>query len=133
MMSKVEIDGSVEKYNPASSLDKEDIPALMARWGEILSAWQREVTVKDTAYRMWRARYTQRILLNDPKMAEWKVKSELESDSEFGKFKQAIADAQFNVGLCFSVLESLRMRSVVGGGGSSGDGDIKSPSRRKRI
>lgn len=131
-MIKVEIDGSTEKYNPASHIDKEDIPALMARWGEILSAWQREVTVKDTAYRMWRARQTQRILLNDPKMSEWKIKAEIESDSEFGKFKQAVADAQFNVGLCFSVLESLRMRTAVGSGGGS-EGGAKSPIRKKKV
>lgn len=132
MMIKVEIDGTVERYNPsAHNLDREDIPAIMARWGEILSAWQKEAAVKDAAYRMWRARQTQRILLNDPKMAEWKVKAEIESDSEFGKFKQAIADAQFNVGLCFTVLESLRMRAAIGGGGSV-EGD-RLPSRRKRV
>ena len=140
---QVVVDGKQETYDPTKPVD--DIAALLARWGYILAAWQHEASVKDAAYRMWKAKQAKVLLDADPKLAEWKVQAEIESSPEWGKFKAAIADAQRCVSLCWSVLEALRARAAQNqrnegeakgapsASAPAGEGSQPPPARRKAV
>lgn len=84
-----------------------NVSALMAYWGAIFGAAEREKESVDSFYRRWRAQRTNEILLADNKLAEYKVKSAIEADDEFLKFKDASSRCTEACVTAKSVFESL--------------------------
>lgn len=82
----------------------------MAFWSSVWGAAVEEQVKADAFYRAWRAERTEALLKKDPKLAEWKVKAEIESDPLFLKMKQAIATAADNVTTAEHIWKTLDKR-----------------------
>lgn len=87
--------------------DMNKVAALMGRWGSLCAEAEAEKTVVDMHYRKWRADLTQKITEAEPKLAEWKVKSKIESDPAFERMKIAIAQTIKNYSTARYVYGSL--------------------------
>lgn len=73
-------------------LDNDAMVAEMHRHSDKAAALNALVMTKEAEYRHWRATKGQEILAADPKLAEWKVSQQIESDGEFIDRKQDIAN-----------------------------------------
>lgn len=72
------------------------VSAQIAFYGELLALAEAEKIKIDAAYRRWRAEQTKIILAKDEKLAEWKVRAEIESNQTFVSYKEAEAQAEYN-------------------------------------
>jgi hypothetical protein len=80
-------------------------------WGDVSASAEEELTQADAHYRAWRANEVKRQLAIDPKMAEWKVKAEVESHPNFLKFKHAIASAEGNLARARQMVNAFEAKS----------------------
>lgn len=84
----------------------------IAYWGKVLAEAEREAKQADNYYRHWRGVEGKKIA-EETKIAEWKIKQELESTNEFIKIKDAIAKAQYNVDVLAHFYEALVRQSFI--------------------
>jgi hypothetical protein len=87
--------------------DMATVSSDIAFWGDVWSAAQEEATNADAHYRNWRATFTKSLLEEDPKLAEWKVKANIEGHPDFVKWKAAIARAERNVILARAMVDAF--------------------------
>jgi len=93
------------------SADQTRIAAQMSYWGQLQASAESEKIRADTYYRTWRAVNGKKVLDADPKLAEWKVKMELEAMPDFQKLKNGIAQATYNLVVCRTVFDSFRIKA----------------------
>lgn len=91
---KVVLDPDELDFSGDISQDMEKIAALINTCGEQWAAAEEQLINIDAAYRQWRAEKGNALLHKDPKLAEWKVNQNVESDEQFVTYKQAIARAK---------------------------------------
>jgi hypothetical protein len=89
------------------------VAASIGWWGDVAASAEEELTQADAHYRAWRAGEVKRQLALDPKMAEWKVKAEVESHPNFLKFKHAIASAEGNLARARQMVNAFEAKSRV--------------------
>lgn len=87
------------------------VAAVMGFWASVWSAAAEQQIEVDGHYRAWRANRLKEALADDPKMAEWKAKAEVESDPKFIAFKHAIAHAERAVILARGMFDSAEGKS----------------------
>ena len=92
-------------------LDIDKVSAQMGFWGDVHSSAEEEAIMADSHYRHWRANLAKTLAESDGKLAEWKVKNEIEAAKEFLQFKTLIARCQKNVTLAKSQFESYRAKA----------------------
>lgn len=100
----IKVDGEHISVDIADELEIADISTEMSQvaakmgfWGNVWGGAEEEKVRVDGHYRQWRAQVGQSVMAADPKMAEWKVKQEIEAHPEFLRFKDAAAKAEGNV------------------------------------
>lgn len=92
-------DGAELPIGKNLSEEMDRVAAQLAYWGAIMADAQAELTKVDAWYRRFRAQASAAVLAKDPKAAEWKVKNAVESTEGFVQHKEAISQAEKNVGL----------------------------------
>jgi len=103
---EVELDVNVDLPIADVSNDMDRVASQMAWWGSVWASAEREAAEVDAHYRRWRAMKLKQVLSKDPKLAEWKVKAEVESDAKFLEFKTAAATADENITLARAMFAS---------------------------
>ena len=83
-------------YTAPASCAPEALPEAIAEWRKLHGEAQAIVQLVEAEYRAWRAHATGEILHRDGKIAEWKMKAQLEADPTFIKYKEAGAAALKN-------------------------------------
>jgi len=98
---EMNVDGSTITVDPIQlgtihdvSSEMETIAADIGYYGQLLGAAEKQRDELDARYRSWRAEISNKCLANDPKMAEWKVKSFIEGQPDFLKLKRHAAQIQ---------------------------------------
>lgn len=89
------------------------VPALMGLVVELLSETTESFTLNDTAYRSWKANIGEKLLLEDPKIAEWKVSEAATARKEFKSFKQRQAELEGDLEYLRGYMEALRTMSLM--------------------
>jgi hypothetical protein len=107
----LEIDVSEEAGIHELSEDMDTVSARIGFFGEVLAAASEEKIKLDAAYRKWRAEIAKRSLKDDPKISEWKVKADIESDPKFTAFKEAEAKAEYNTVALTNLIVALKEKS----------------------
>jgi len=95
------------------SEDMKKVAAQMGFWGSVWAAAEGEMERCDAFYRKWRAETTKKLMAANDKMAEWKLKQEVEADPKFIQYKEAIAKSITNATLARSVFEAFKIKSNV--------------------
>lgn len=93
------------------STDMEKVAAQMAYWGAVWASAEAEKLSADAYYRQWRAEAGRSLLESDPKLAEWKVKQDIEAQPKFAKIKQGLATAMRNATLSKAIYESFKTKA----------------------
>lgn len=107
-----EIEFDTRTHFPVDDIsdDMRDIASAMAWWGSVWAAAEAERIVADSFYRAWRARLSEKLLGDDPKLSVEKLKNKVEADPGFMKCKQALALAEENVTLSKAAFNSLEKK-----------------------
>lgn len=84
---------------------------MIAFWASVWGAAEGEREAVDARYRQWRAQATKALLDSDPKLAEWKVKANIEAHADFLKLKSALAKAIDNATTARGMWEACIRRS----------------------
>jgi hypothetical protein len=84
-----------------------------AYWGRLLAKAEREHSLCEIQYRNWRAKETEKLISENNKLAEWKVKTIVESGELFVKFKEAIVNAKFNVNVLERFFQALNNNAFI--------------------
>ena len=92
-------------------LDISRVSAQIAFFGSVWASAQAELTNIDSNYRHWRASYTRKLLSKEEKLAEWKMKAEIESAPEFLAFKAKIAECERNIILARTQADAYETKS----------------------
>ena len=95
------------------STDMDKVAAQMAYWGAVWGAAEGEREAADAYYRAWRAQMGKELLDANDKLAEWKVKQDIEADPKFMKIKQGLSTAIRNATLCRAIYESFRTKANI--------------------
>lgn len=109
---ELEFDRNEELIIDDLSSDQTRVASQMSYWGALTASAESEKIRADAYYRSWRAKIGKQILKKDPKLAEWKIKQIIESDEDFIKLKNSLAQATFNVVTCKSNFESFRTKAA---------------------
>lgn len=107
----VEIDTEKEAAIHDVSSDMATVSARIAWFGELLAAAEEELVIVDAAYRNWRAKEYTAGLKKDPKIAEWKLKANVEASDAFTNWKEAIGKATYNVTALKNLIKALEEKS----------------------
>ncbi len=107
-----EIEFDTRTHFPVGDIsdDMRDVASAMAWWGSVWAAAEAERIVADSFYRAWRARLSEKLLSDDPKLSVEKLKNKVEAHPEFMKCKQALALAEENVTLSKAAFNSLEKK-----------------------
>ena len=115
---EIEVDGKAVVLDLASDLtiddlsrDMDEVAAKMAYWGSVWAASEGEKARVDTHYRAWRAEFGKQLLEADGKLAEWKVKQQIEASPKFKRYKEGVATAARNSVMLKAVFESWRVKA----------------------
>ena len=76
------------------SSEQSQIASKMAWWGAVEAYAASKQFALVAMYRNWRASYSKAILEREPKLAEWKVKAQIEADDQFVDIKKEIGEAE---------------------------------------
>ena len=87
------------------------IASWIAYFGSVLAAAKHEENMVTAYYRNWKARRAADALLDDPKMAQWKITVSIESSDEFLEWKDKQAVAGRNVDGLYWVVNAYRSKS----------------------
>jgi hypothetical protein len=112
MGEKVVVDHSTAKVGDID-LDMDQVAAYMSRVGELWAMAEEELMSADAHYRTWRASYGEAILKKDPKLAEWKVKQQVEGSPKFTAIKDRLAKAKRNATMLKSHFEAFRAKASI--------------------
>lgn len=93
------------------SKDMDEVAAKMAYWGSVWAAAEAEKLQVDTSYRAWRAEYGRQLLEANEKLAEWKVKQEIEASPKFKRYKKGISVAIRNATMLKANFESWKVKA----------------------
>jgi len=93
------------------NIDMDRIAAQMAYWGSVWASAESERIKVEAYYRQWKAQNKSAITLANPKLAEWKVQQEIQSQAEYIKMYEAQAQAVRNSTLAKSIFESHRVKA----------------------
>ena len=114
----IEVDGKTVEIDLAADLtiddlskDMDEVAAKMAYWGAVWAASEAEAERVDTSYRSWRAEYGRQLLEANEKLAEWKVKQEIEASPKFKRYKEGVAIATRNKTMLRAIFESWRVKA----------------------
>lgn len=114
---KITVNGTEIEFNTRThfpvddiSDDMRDIASAMAWWGSVWAAAEAERIVADSFYRAWRARLSEKLLGDDPKLSVEKLKNKVEAHPEFMTCKRALALAEENVTLSKAAFNSLEKK-----------------------
>lgn len=91
--------------------DMRRVAMLMAYWGAVMGAAERERDETDAFYRRWRAQKTESVLSEEPRLAEFKVRAAVEADDNFLKLKKAHAQCVEAYTTAKSMFEACGRRS----------------------
>lgn len=108
---KIEIDTREVCLITDVSTGMDEVAAQIAWYGELLGAAEAEKVRADSAYRRWRGKVSKDALKKDPKVAEWKVKAEIESSETFSQYKEAIAQTECQVNALRNLVLALKEKS----------------------
>jgi hypothetical protein len=115
---EIEVDGKAVDIDLAADLtiddlskDMDEVAAKMAYWGAVWAAAEAEAERVDTHYRSWRAEYGRQLLEANEKLAEWKVKQEIEASPKFKRYKEGVAIATRNKTMLRAIFESWRVKA----------------------
>jgi hypothetical protein len=100
-------DGAELPIGADLSEEMDRVAAQLAYWGAVAADAAAELTQVDAWYRRWRAEATAAALAADPKASEWKVKNKVEAHDKFIEYKNAIALAEKNLGLCEAMVRGF--------------------------
>lgn len=92
--------------------DHDVIIDSIARAGEYLADAVAAVTIGDRDYRQWRGKATLSALRAEPKLAEWKVRANVEARDHFKTFKTELAERQVSVDILRGYVDALKMRAA---------------------
>lgn len=106
---KVDVDDVLEISDLDS--DMSTVAAQMGYWASLNASAERERVQADSFYRQWRAESGKRLIEKDPKLAEWKVRQEIEAADAFKKLKNALAEAVRNTTITRGIYEALRTKA----------------------
>jgi hypothetical protein len=118
----IEVDGQsvVVDCSPDSDLwindltsDMARVAALIAYWASVRASATKERRLCDAAYRSWKARAKLAVITSAPKLAEWKVAAQVESEPKFLEFQAALATADSNVELCGDMVTAFCKKANV--------------------
>ncbi len=117
-MITLEVDGSsitVDIEGDTSitdiSEDMTNVASTLAWYGSLWAAAREALAEVEDEYRAWRAEETEKLLEDDLKQAEWKVKNAIDSMKEFADYKASIRKAQRLVDRLTVALEALRTKA----------------------
>lgn len=91
--------------------DMNKVAVQIAYAGAILGTVKELLEKNIIEYRNWRASVAKKLLVTDPKMAEWKVKVHIESMEGYVVFKERIAEMQRLDALMSAVLSGFKHKS----------------------
>lgn len=79
--------------------------------GELLADVTAAFETADAEYRNWRGRKAGAVLESDPKMAEWKVKADIDADAEFTTRKAELANYEGDLEFLRAYYDALKIKS----------------------
>lgn len=88
--------------------DAGKVAANMGLVGELLAETTEALERADAAYRKWRGVRVSSVLVDDPKLAEWKVKAQVEADDGFESYKGAVAELEGDLAYLRAYFDGLR-------------------------
>jgi hypothetical protein len=83
----------------------EEMPGKLTMWRTWAARAAHELAVVEAEYRIWRANLQQNILGVESKLAEWKLKGQIDSDPLFLKWKRGQAMAAQNVAIATAMAD----------------------------
>lgn len=114
------VNGEFVKANVADELEISDISSDMdkvasqiAYWGNIWAEADKEEQTAKAYYRNWKAITGNKFVEDNEKLAEWKVRQQLEALDEFRTIKEGLARASKNVLLAKSVYEAFKAKANI--------------------
>jgi len=93
--------------------DMDHVAAQVSYFGGLWGEAEREEMAADTYYRAWRAKEGEKVLGADPKMAEWKVKQDLEASSQFAVIKEQLSIARRNTIALRGHYEAFKVKASI--------------------
>jgi len=90
-----------------NTFDISVIPKYIFYYGELLACAQKQKLEIETEYRHWRATYSQAVVERSPKLSEWRVRIKVESTTEFKRFKEGLALADYNIATLKGLIDAL--------------------------
>jgi len=93
------------------SKDMDMVPSQIAYWGSLWAAAEEEELKAKAYYRNWKAKAGEKLVNNDNKLAEWKIRQKLEALDEFKVIKEGLSSASSNVLLAKIVYESFKAKA----------------------
>jgi hypothetical protein len=93
--------------------DMDNVASQVSYFGSLWAEAEREEMAADTYYRAWRAKEGEKILASDPKMAEWKVRQEIEASSQFTVIKEQLAIARRNSVALRGHFEAFKVKASI--------------------
>lgn len=99
------------RIGPDLDQEMDRVSAQLAWWGSVAASAAKEAADADSYYRQWRAQRTKDLLQADPKIAEWKVKAEIEASEAFLELKYGVALANENAQLAVAMVQALKEKA----------------------
>jgi hypothetical protein len=93
--------------------DMDMVAAQMGYWGNVLAAAEEAAMAADAAYRSWRGNLGTKLLEDNAKLGEWKVKQLVDASPQFLEHKAAIAKAQRAITVCDRVFQAFAKKANV--------------------
>lgn len=91
--------------------DMTTIAPMLAWYGRLLAQARWSVDVLEADLKRWKAATTAAVLADNPKLAEWKVKAEVESQPAMNTHLRAIADAWVVANRLDSAFTALKVKA----------------------
>lgn len=83
----------------------------IAATGRLLGELEEAVILEEANFKKWKALTVQNILDENPKLAEWKAKNQLETFAKYTTFKKVIADLKKNVKAVEAINSAFKHKS----------------------
>lgn len=93
--------------------DLDMVAAQMGYWSNVWAEAQEILDAADASYRSWRGNMGMKILEDEPKLAEWKVKDLVDASPQFLEHKAKIARAQKHVNICRGLFDAFAKKANV--------------------
>lgn len=99
------------RIGPDLEAEMTEVPSLMGLVGELLSDVTDGYQRADAEYRRWRGEQVGSILQGDPKLAEWKVKADVDASPRFLEIKHEIAAMEGDLEFLRWFMEAARVKA----------------------